>query len=311
MSVFDAALSEAFPGDEEPVENVEEVEPEAPVEEPAETEEETPETEEAPEEEPAQYDPESIAKLEKRLADQESFIGRQKNEIGELRALKEQFDALQQQVQQQPQPSPFAEPTAWDNVNFDNPATARQAALWVYQNRPYEADAFMETWYENSPRAATSFEIELAKYELQDTVEEKFAPVKDIPQDLERERTAAATQVAFQNVWDTLKSQNPDLDEYAKGIIETASKTKALVPVFEGTDEEAMTEVLGTLLENARYRRYLAQQEADAQTADAAVAAKSKARVTSATSTAGTRAVQKPQTRMGGLLEEAFGDLNP
>lgn len=230
----------------------------------------------------------SLEDLEKAYVEAQSALGRQGDELGQLRKIQEQFQEQLAQLSQPAAPNPFDTPE-WDNINFDNPAQARQAALWVAQNQPFNYESFLESWYDQSPRAATAFEMEMKDYEWEQKLEDRFGTVADIPQKLEAEERAQANTVAFEQVWANLHAQNPDLNEFAEKIIEEASQTPALAAVFQHGDQQQMEGALQILLNAARYRRSQAQEIADAQGAEAAQSAKSKANLTKATASAGSQ----------------------
>jgi uncharacterized coiled-coil protein SlyX len=300
---IDAALA-ALPT---AAENVEVEETADPVEETVEPQESVVET---PEERLYAGKFKTIEELEAAVTQQEEFIGRQKNEVGESRAevqaLKEQFEALQTQLQQ-PTASPFDAPAEWDNINFENAAQARSAAIWVAQNQPYAYESYLESWYEQSPRAATQFEIEMKDYEWQQKLDERLAPLTPIPERIEADDKAAQVTATFEKVWADIGAQNPDLNDYADKIIEEARSIPAMAAVFQQNDADQMQQALQILLNGARYRRSQAEEISAAETAEAADAAKSKAKVVTAASTAGSRAVPK-SSPMANFLEEAFAE---
>ena len=240
--------------------------------------------------------------LERAYTELQSKLGAQGDELGKLRQLEEQFSQLQEQLSTQPTPNPF-ETAEWDNVNFENTQKVRQQALWLAQNDPFNYDSFLESWYEESPRAATAFEMDLKNYEWEQKFEDARAPVAEISNKLTAEERAQQTTATFEQVWANLGAQNPDLNDFAEKIIEEAGTTPAIAAVFRDGDAEQMSGALQILLNAARYRRSQATEIAAAQEAEAAGAAKSKANLTKATASAGS---QSKTPTAGDRILEAF-----
>ena len=244
--------------------------------------------------------------LERAYTELQSKLGAQGDELGKLRDLEKRFEDYIAQQQEVPQPSPF-ETRDWDEkIDWDNPAQARYAALWIAQNEPYNYETFLDAWATNAtnPRAVTAFELEMKDYEWEQKLEEARAPVAQMSEKLSAEERAQQVTSTFEQVWANLAAQNPDLDEnMAQGIIEEATNNRAVAEVFMDGDADQMASSLNLLLNAARYRRSQAEAIASAQENEAAMTAKSKANLTKATATAG---AQSKQPTAGDRILEAL-----
>jgi phage gp36-like protein len=244
------------------------------------------------------------AELEKAYNELQSKLGQQGEELGKLRQLEEQITALQQAQDQPTMPNPFEQP-AWDTIDFDNPAQARNAALWIAQNQPFNYEPFMDAWFEqaSNPRAASNFQLEMKQYEWEQNLEERLAPLTPIPQRMEADDKAAQVTATFEKVWADLNAQNPDLNDYAEKIIEEARSAPALAGVFQNGDAEQMQHTLTVLLNAARYRRTAAEAIAQQSETDAAETAKSKASLTRASASVGSQTA-KPKNPIHALWDK-------
>lgn len=221
----------------------------------------------------AKYD-NDIGKALRSLAEGQSFIGRQGNEIGELKAqIQEMRDLLaqnQQQVQQ-PQPPPqFYRPYAHDidenpqGLVFEamergDGQTLHQALKAWGEIEPFEAAMF-----------AVNLERQLAEAEAQ-TYRESESPAQPGPNDLE----AAMADVV---------SRHPDVEKYLPGLGEVAKEFPTLRGLMEHGNPSEKAGAFEDLLKIAKSREYAgnsresakrvilrAKEEVDAEKAQAQV----------------------------------------
>jgi hypothetical protein len=166
---------EVTPGvEDEPVEDKPELEAEG----------ESP-VEESPAEDPAaepvdgpQPDVETPNEWQVRYDEAQKVIGRQGQELGELRKMVEQIQQQANQPAQEPQPQSFGVDHALTNQILDAAATPEQASDAFYyaaQNAPGLIPDVLAEIQAHDPGLAKRFEIELYQAMIQSTV----APVQD------------------------------------------------------------------------------------------------------------------------------------
>lgn len=106
----------------------------------------------------------------------QSLVGRQGNEVGELRqmmlAQQQQLMQLMQQQQQQPQIAP---PPNIEEAMYENPGSIVHYALQAGDESLYEQA--MDQWYEMQPRAAAAFERKLELSQLRNELSNELQPV--------------------------------------------------------------------------------------------------------------------------------------
>lgn len=102
----------------------------------------------------------------------QSLIGRQGQELGELRALRQKIEALEGQVQA---PAPAALPVNTQELLEENPGAL---AEWAYQNgREDVYEQAMDAWFDLQPRQAARFEQALMMGEMERRVESRIQPI--------------------------------------------------------------------------------------------------------------------------------------
>jgi len=195
------------------------VEPDAaPEEEAAEPEADPDGTEEdtgpGPELDPAALQAE-LAQLQAKLAEKDLMIGRQSEEVGEIRQLREQMAVLQEQ-QQRPQVSD------WDSLIDENPARAYQTA--VAQNDAFRTQQAREAWEDLSPGAPDMFDANRYLYkkltDLEQRVTKTTAPLQQ----------QAQTQIA--GVYEAVRKQYPDFDQFESAMSQLIDTRPMLKDMF-------------------------------------------------------------------------------
>ena len=216
------------------------------------------------------------------LREAQSLIGRQGNELGELRELKEQFGQLQNFLLMQQQ----AQQVDWDEIIMDDPEAAVRLAA-QYQNQ----DAFetaLEAWAVESPVKVFAF--------LQEATQ---------AQQKEPETTLEAEMEAF-------KQRHPDVLDKMPSIQEEARKRPVLAAMLQSGDPRARAEALEDLYDLASSRTSASETSKAARTiilkAQAeAEAAKKEASVVSASNTSAAAAAP---VNANEALQQALRDLS-
>lgn len=149
------------------------------------------------------------AKALRSAVEAQGLIGRQGQELGELRKEVEAIRAGQQGQPKQPQPFPGD----LDDAIEENPS---EVAKWALeQNQAGVYNAAMISWYEENPRDAGRFERALEMDMMRRELEENFRPVIEPA----RQQTQARTMAQAQQ---DLRVSYPDLDS----ILESATEAE-------------------------------------------------------------------------------------
>lgn len=128
-----------------------------------------------------------VSKALRAAVELQSVIGRQGQELGELRSLKSEIEQLRQMVQ-----TPSAPPPNVDAMLEENPGAL---AHWAYENgREDVYEQAMDAWFEFQPRQAARFEQAIM---LRDVEQRMQSAIQPIAQPV-AEQTAAREIVAAQ-----------------------------------------------------------------------------------------------------------------
>jgi uncharacterized coiled-coil protein SlyX len=234
--------------------------------------------EEAVPEEPQDEAQARIAALEKRVADREESLGRQSEELGELRKLRAQMDQLQEHVQR-----PVV--SDWDSLIEDNPEQAARLAIQGGDNYRYQQAR--EAWNDLAPGAPALFEQGLRMEKQIADLEARFTQTT---QPLQQQQQTQQVAQAYQQI----QAKYPDFDKFEDAMAEVV-ETRPLIKesltkvLTSGSPEEqvAFLEDLYVLTAGrASDTLRAAQTEAAQSFAQETLAAKQDAIVVSATSTA-------------------------
>ena len=224
----------------------------------------------------------SVEELERAYLELEQRSGRTSQELGELRALREEMAAIRERVEQ-PAPTPI--PSNWDDVLDDNPAKAAKMALDAGDRERYEEAK--AAWDAESPGAPEIYEQNMI---LQYELSQVKAKVEAQQQPVQSEREVNATAQALQKV----KEAHPDWDKFEDAMAQVMEErplySSALREAVEAADADAQAAIFGDLYQLVAGRRSenLTQvtEEARRAAADAQLRARQDAVVVSATGNA-------------------------
>lgn len=218
------------------------------------------------------------------LKDAQSLIGRQGNELGELRQLQEKFEELQNFLFMQSQ----AGSVDWDEAIAEDPEAALRLAA-QYQNQ----DAFessLEAWAQIEPMKAFLFLQEMSR-------QQEAPPTTSLEAEMEG-----------------LKAKHPDLLNRLPAIQEEARQRPALAALLQNQDPRVRAEALEGLYHLASSREtssatskaaktiiLKAKAEADAAKQDASVVSASNSSAAVVAPTNANDALQQALREMSGL----------
>jgi hypothetical protein len=217
-----------------------------------------------------------IEALEKRVADRENTLGRQSEELGELRKLREQMSALETQVSR-PQVSD------WDSLIDNDPARAARIALDAGDGYRYQQAR--EAWNDLSPGAPDLFEHNLRlEKQLNDLSAEMKQGLAPIAERQQVETTARAYERALKEF--------PDFDQHEDTMQQIVDENPVLKDALElavkSGDQDKQYQALSTIYQLASGRATdtltAERQKVAASLAEETLQAKQDAVVVSATS---------------------------
>lgn len=195
--------------------------------------------------------------VEARLREKDAFIGRQSNEIGELRSRLEALEAAKNEPEPEvPQPTFISEEQAEMIVERAGPEGAVMAAIndGVHPDNPVFKtifDAAAEA-VESQSQLADLVELRLR---YRQAVEEAESEPEDAPPADDAALQWAQAQYQKQRVEaavSELRSRTPDFEELAPYFEKALEVTPLLVPEMQSGDPERLIPALGTLLHVAR-----------------------------------------------------------
>lgn len=242
---------------------------------------------EAPEEPAVEETPQELLLGKFRSADElarayqelESHVGSVRNELGELRALREELSQVRERVERPSLPS------NWDDLLDENPARAAQAALDAGDRDRY--DEAKRAWEMESPGAPQLFEqnmmLNYKMAQIEEQLQQQAAPVQE-------QTEVAATARALAKV----KSDHPDFDKFEDAMAQVMRERplymSAMKQAVAAADAEAQAAIFSDLYALVADRRSdnlsKAQEEANRAAAEAQLKARQDAVVVSATGTA-------------------------
>lgn len=169
-----------------------------------------------------------IAKALTSLRESERVIGRQGNELGELRELKSQLDNLQNLISLQQQ----GQGIDWDEIIEEDPQQAVMMAA-QYQN-PQAFEQAIEAWAQVEPIKAFTF--------LQDVTNQTQMVAPEAP------------QASLESEIDNLKGRYPDLQQRLPAIQQAAAERPMIAAALNGPDPRARVQALEDLYHLSRSR---------------------------------------------------------
>jgi DNA repair exonuclease SbcCD ATPase subunit len=232
---------------------------------------------------------EKLADAEARLAEKDSFIGRQSGEVGELRRV---VDELSARVNQAQQPAPVATPQVLitqDLIDAD-PARATQLA---FQQKDESALALaFEAWRDEDPFTASTWLSDQRLAQQQAAFDAKLAEVEGKIQTVAAPMEATVAQNEWNGAFHYVEQQRPGFLQQAERLLsEVAPKFPNIVGVLSNGDAAAKSEVLMALYDldrvsNPEQIKQELEQQVQEATAEAA-AARTAAGVVTGQTTAG------------------------
>lgn len=224
----------------------------------------------------AKYDGD-IEKAVKAAAHQNALLGRQADEVGQLR---QQLEELRQQVAAPQQRPPVVPITAevveeLDSLAVSNPQAALTRVAQLGDPTGQLTERVMDVWFATNPRQASAFQASLIAQQTEARVRAELQPIA------EREAQSAEER-AFVEAWNAAAERAPDLNELAPTIKEVLDERPALAKtILSTTDAAERAELLLAAREIAAARSGVKSSEirriAEKQQADEAAAAKKAA----------------------------------
>lgn len=158
----------------------------------------------------------SVPEALKALKHQGELIGRQGNELGELRRLREQFEQFQQQYQAQVQADEqYVDPGYLNELFERNPAQAVAEAIKA-GNMPDSPiyERLMDAWIEEDPKAAkvdTQIRMRIMEQQFRDQLQKVQQPIQE-----------QQVQSTWNQAFLAVAGKNPDMDTLAPKMGELA-----------------------------------------------------------------------------------------
>lgn len=210
----------------------------------------------------------------KAAAHQNELLGRQGSELGELR---QQLEQLRTRVDQ---PAPVAPtmPTAdqveqLDQLAIENPMRALVTAVQMDPSLQLR-DRVMDIWFATNPRQAAEFQARVAVDNAMKGVEERIQPSLEAQQQ-------AASDAAFQEVWNSVAATGVDLDSRADSMVQVLNERPALGnALMSAEDPEVKAQLLRTVYDLAQPAVPAEEVTAAAQAAIAQQSREEKIRAT-------------------------------
>lgn len=236
---------------------------------PTEAQEETPDPwAEAPPELRAEYE-----RVKREATEAQSLIGRQGNELGELR---QKVEGVEARLEAKPEGPPPAIPTATANEEVEEFVAehgGRAAMEWVVENRPDLIDTTLKAWAEEDPGEAAIFAGRLAAFEAaQAAAPAPAEPVDDRQQQLSNAIVTLQTEVKD---WEAIKP-------HLMPALEDASTPTLIKEAVADPDPKRQLEGVRALAEFARSRALAAATaQATSERGEQVAASKTAAQVAS------------------------------
>lgn len=202
------------------------------------------------------------------------------DEIGELRRIREEYQAA---YEQQAQPQQHQQPITQQTVDWLDEQTAtnpQAAAYWAMQSDPTGAlyDRVMTDWYETQPRSAAAFERQLEMAQMAQAVDQR---ITSVAAPLEQQ----AHTNDFVSAWAAASQQLPDLTEHSEAILEAAQSAPEVLQLLQSGTQQDKQRVIENLYYLAKGKQATslnsAAQQMAAQQAQESQAAKDNAFVAS------------------------------
>lgn len=232
---------------------------------------------------------EKLADAEARLADKDSFIGRQSGEVGELRRVVDELSARVGQAQAQPAPAAPQVVITQELIEND-PARATMVAF--QQKDEHALAAAFDVWKDEDPFTAATWLSDRRLEQQQQQFDAKLAEVDQKIGTVAAPLEASAAQNAWNSAFHAVEQQRPGfLAEAERLLKDVAPKFPNIVSVLSSGDASAKAEVLTALYDLDRVsnpEQVRAELEVQAQEAAAeAAASRATAGVVTGQTTAG------------------------
>lgn len=235
----------------------------------------------------------------KAAVEAQRLIGRQGQELGELRkqmeeTLEQRLTQFQQQTQQA-QYAPSMVQSYIDDGNYYAAAeTARQTGNQALLGH------VLSSWGADSPYEATVYTSALQQQEFARQIEERLGQFREMAQPI----TQITSQQKMGQALTEFSEGKPDMQQVAPEMLKVAEQSPTVVALLAQDDPQVRAEVLDYLYTKARARigdtLATAKQNADAQAQDEARQAKQQATVGS--SATGSQA--KPKSKQDTFMDE-------
>ena len=268
-------------------ESTETVEPETPVETVAEPEPELEASEPEPEPAPepllaGKY--KTVEELERAYTEAQSAIGRQGNELSELRGLREQFDELRQDLTKPA--APQYDPTGIEDELLSQPHLIPQFAQQALDSGDQVLyGKSIAAWHQVDPGGATAFQVNAHLAAQQAAFDARLAPIQQSVQ-------SAQTATELASVYEQKAAEHADFSQVMNSVTgeQLAGFPKELVGLLQTGDETTKANVLETLYRFAKVEQVgsIADATAAAQAATQADAAQARQDAVVATTTSTT-----------------------
>jgi hypothetical protein len=240
--------------------------------------------------EPLHDDPEIAALLKKHdgdvnkalreAAEAQKLIGKQGQELGELRAVREQVAELRGRIEQQAAQTPTVAPTILSETQIDELADQHgfwEVAKWAANNSPGSVDAILAKWQEIEPVFATRFDRQYQEW-LAQQASAKTGSAKDETAEYVANRKA---EEALSDAMASVAGDFTDYEDFKEYIpLALESVPKHVAAAIISTDPEVKAEGIKDLYERAqRLSAVEAGKAATKEAAEASAAGKQRARV--------------------------------